>query len=73
MMMIPDFGGVSRKYVDIEGAVKDAEDFYRPGKMITKMVLKAQSADLGNEFMDKQLKCSMGNDPAGIKIDKTQW
>ena len=41
----PDFGGISRKYVDIENAVKDAEDFYRPG--ITKMVLKAQSADLG--------------------------
>jgi len=40
-----DFGGISRKYVDIENAVKDAEDFYRPG--IMKMTLKAQSADLG--------------------------
>jgi hypothetical protein len=44
----PDFGGVSRKYVDIENAVKDAEDFYRPG--ITKMVLKAQSAESGMDL-----------------------
>ena len=41
----PDWGGHMRKTVEIETAVKDAEDFYRPG--ITKMVLKAQSADLG--------------------------
>ena len=39
----PDFGGVSRKYVDIEGAVKGAEDFYRHG--ITKIVLKDQRAE----------------------------
>ena len=40
--------GFFGQYVDIEGAVKDAEDFYRPG--ITKMVLKGQSAEMGMDL-----------------------
>ena len=41
----PDFGGHYKKSVELQTAVKEAEDFYRPG--IMKMVLKAQSAGLG--------------------------
>jgi len=44
----PDFGGHYRKSVEIQSAVKDAGDFYRPG--VTKMVLKAQSAGLGMDL-----------------------
>jgi len=44
----PDWGGQMRKTVEVETAIKDAEDFYRPG--ITKRVLKAQSAETGMDL-----------------------
>jgi len=44
----PGWGDNFQKSVELQTAVKDAEDFYRPG--IMKMVLKAQSADLGMDL-----------------------
>ena len=44
----PDWGGNYQKSVELQTAVKEAEDFYRPG--IMKMVLKAQSAETGMDL-----------------------
>ena len=45
-----EWGGNYQKSVELEKAVEQAEDFYRPG--ITKMVLKAQNAETGMDLGD---------------------